>query len=160
MSARVNWPIIGKFFWTLAKIGVIGSVPLLVYSCIKNEVESEQALKDVSVVTQDEATYTLIDSDSVKMEKNKLIYFFNFDMRHLTIKGKIADYNLDTTYTFDQYTDQSRIQDVRERACQIASNFAKVAINESTPETVKKGQSSAIAFAANHCPQPTPGGNG
>ena len=160
MSARINWPTIGKLIWGLFKVGAIIAIPFSVYSCIKQEQKDEQALKDVTVVTENDAVYTLIDSDSVKMTKNKLVYFFNFDMRHLTVKGKIADYNLDTTYTFDQYTDPARINDVRARACKIAFNLSNLAITDQTPKDVKTSQQAAKAFTANHCPQPAPGGNG
>lgn len=156
MSARVNWSGIGGIIKTLFTVGAVISIPAFVFSCVKNEVENDNKLKEANVVTQSDTTYTLVDSDSVRMDRNKLIYFFNFNMRHLTIKGKINDYNLDTTFTFDQYTDQTRINEIREQACTLARNFSTMALNEETPSNVRNGHAAATAFAANHCPQPTP----
>lgn len=156
MRAKPNWSTIGTIIQRLVTFGIIGGLSFGVYSCINQDISDDKALKDASVVTENDASYTLVDSDTVKMEKNKLIYLFNFDMRHLTIKGKVDGYNLDSTYTFDQYTDQSRIREVHERACGIARNFSAMTINDQTPSTVKKGHQSATAFAAAHCPQPRP----
>ena len=158
MRMSPNWSTIGAIFKRLFTLGLVGGLGFSVYSCINQELSDEKALKDVSVITEKDASYTLVDSDTVKMEKNKLKYFFNFDMRHLTIKGKVADYNLDTTFTFDQYTDQSRIRDVHQHACGIARNFSAMTLTEQTPSTIKKGHASATAFAAAHCPQPRAGG--
>ena len=160
MNTRIN---ISGIFGLIGKSIVIGTLGAGFFAFVGNMVEEDKAERESAanmVLIVNESTFIIADTDTIRVTRNNTSHLFNYQYRHITVRGKVEDYSIDAEFSFDEFDDSTRIDETLRQGCTIARDFAAKTYDISkTHEDLIKKQEIAARFAANHCKLPAPGGS-